>query len=384
MAQRATPRREFGCWGMLHAPIRWGRAASAAGAVAAVLALWAAPGAKAITKVFWGPAQVNGQSQLPIYQDLGVNYLQLQLRWDRIAPTRPANPSDPNDPAYKWPKTLDQDIANAEAVGIHYALMLMGAPSWANGGHDDPFFAPLSADDYAAFATAASKRYPTVDHWMVWGEPNGLASFEPSIPQRRGAKRLTPAQAQAPRHYAEVLDAAYGAFKAVNPGNVVIGGMTYNLGLAINSFNWVRYMKLPNGKPPRLDLWGHNPFSYREPGLHRPPSPDGQVDFSDMQRFAKYIDHYRHGRVKFWLSEFTIPTQAPDVAFGTFAEPPAVAAKWIRSAFKVAHAFRRITTMAWYSLYDEPPSTSGAPMRSEGLLFADGTPKPGYYAFKAG
>ena len=30
----------------------------------------------------------NGQSQLPIYQDLGVNYIQLQLRWDRIAPTR--------------------------------------------------------------------------------------------------------------------------------------------------------------------------------------------------------------------------------------------------------------------------------------------------------
>jgi hypothetical protein len=352
--------------------------------VAASAALTAPASAGAVTKVFWGPTTVNGQSQLPIYQDLGVNYIQLQLRWDRIAPTRPSNPSDPNDPAYRWPKGLDQDIANAQAVGIRYALMLMGSPSWANGGHDDPFFAPLSADDYAAFASAASKRYSGVDHWMIWGEPNRLYIFEPTVPQHAGAQRLTSAQAAAPRHYAEMLDAAYGALKAVNPGNVVIGGMTYNLGTAISSFNWVRYMKLPNGTRPRLDLWGHNPFSYREPGLHRPPSPKGQVDFSDLPRFGKYIDHYRKGRVRFWLSEWTIPTHAPDSAFGVFAEPPEVAAKWIRSAFKLARSYRRITTMPWYSLYDDPPAASGAPVSSEGLLYADGTPKPGYYAYKAG
>jgi hypothetical protein len=364
---------------------RWTALACTLAAACAVVLLVASP-ALAVTKIFWGPQEKDGQSQLPIYQDLGVDYLQLQLRWDRIAPTRPANPTDPADPAYKWPKGLDQDILAAQAAGIRYAFMLMGSPPWANGGNADPFYQPLDNADYAAFAQAAAKRYTSVDHWMIWGEPNRLEIFKPTVTQRMGVMHLTPAQAAAPRKYAQMCDAAYAALKSVNPGNVVIGGMTYNLGTAIGSYNWVRYMKLPNGKPPRMDLWGHNPFGFKQPSLHRRPSPFGWVEYSDLGRFVKWIDKYRKGRpkVRLWLSEYTIPTEAPDKAFGDFFKPPDVVARWTRSAFNVARHLRRIAAVGWFSLYDDPPSTDGSPVSHEGLLYPDGTPKPGYYAFKAG
>ena len=43
-------------------------------------------------------------------------------------------------------------------------------------------------------------------------------------------------------------------------------------------------MRLPDGRPPRLDLYGHNPFSIRAPNLANPPSPGQQIDFSDLAR----------------------------------------------------------------------------------------------------
>ena len=43
-------------------------------------------------KAIWGPAYVNGVSQFPRYQFLGAGIFEAQVRWENIAPTRPANP----------------------------------------------------------------------------------------------------------------------------------------------------------------------------------------------------------------------------------------------------------------------------------------------------
>ena len=49
-------------------------------------------------------------------------------------------------------------------------------------------------------------------------------------------------------------------------------------------------MRLPNGKPPSLDMYGHNPFSYRAPNLSNPPSRENSIDFSDLGRLANLVD----------------------------------------------------------------------------------------------
>jgi hypothetical protein len=64
-------------------------------------------------KAIWGPAYVDGVSQFPRYQFLGAGIFEAQLRWEDIAPTRPANPRNPRDPAYQWPPALDRAVAEA-------------------------------------------------------------------------------------------------------------------------------------------------------------------------------------------------------------------------------------------------------------------------------
>jgi hypothetical protein len=44
---------------------------------------------------------------------------------------------------------------------------------------------------------------------------------------------------------------------------------------------WIENLRLPDGRPPRLDMYGHDPFSLHAPNLSNPPSLDRQIDFSD-------------------------------------------------------------------------------------------------------
>jgi hypothetical protein len=328
-------------------------------------------------KAMWGPALHNGQSLFPTYRELGVGIYEEGLDWFQVATRRPHNPRDPNDPAYVWPAELTRAIAEARRYHIQVALQVIGSPAWANGGK--PWnWAPSNPQDYANFAIAASRRYPSVHLWMIWGEPSRSHNFEPLDPVKPFAKPNVH-QRSAPEHYARILDAAYGALKSVNRSNLVIGGMTYTTG-DISTQQWIENMRLPDGKPPRLDMYGHNPFSYREPNLSNPPSQDQQIDFSDLGRLTKLVDRYlgrpENPHPKLFLSEWTVPT-AIDLEFNFYVEP-LLQAQWITAGLRVADELPSIYAVGWIHLYDEPPTSYG------GLLQTDGTLKPGYFAWKDG
>jgi hypothetical protein len=311
-----------------------------------------------------------------------VTIFQMHLRWAAVAPTRPANPRDPRDPAYVWPAEIDQAITEASAHHMRVLLMLIGAPRWANGGRTFEY-APDKPADFADFARAAARRYPAVRHWMIWGEPSRSGNWKPFVQQPLGTP-LTAEQRHAPMRYARLLDAAYGQLKAERRSNLIIGGNTYVTG-EVRPGAWMRSMKLPNGRPPRLDLYGHNPFSYRNPDLRNPPSKQGLKDFSDLGRFDKEIQRSLgrplHKRIKLFLSEFTVPT-GPDIEFNFYVSR-AIQAKWIRNAFKVASAVKNVACVGWVHLRDAAP-IPGQQVINGGLLTYDGKPKPGFREFKLG
>jgi hypothetical protein len=330
-------------------------------------------------KAIWGPVRVGDVSQFPIYRDLGVGIYQIQLNWANVAPSRPRRPRDPSDPTYQWPAELADAISQARQYNMRVLFMIIGAPEWANGGH--PWnYAPRRPSDYADFAAAAARRYPSVHLWMVWGEPSRVHNFAPITPSSPGATRLTTRQAAAPRLYARILDAAYGVLKGRSRRNVIIGGNTYTTG-EIRTRQWIQYLRLPGGRPPRLDLYGQNPFSFRKPNLANPPQPLGLVDFSDLARLSTIVDRNlarsRGQHIPLFLSEWTIPT-AVDNEFN-FHTDLGTQAAWIRAAFGIVHRWPRIYALGWVHLYDDPPGGSAG-----GLLDAQGQKKPGYYAFQAG
>ncbi|MGI8801031.1 MAG: hypothetical protein ACR2KV_02500 [Solirubrobacteraceae bacterium] len=343
-----------------------------------VLALSACPapaGARAL-KGMWGPAVRSGVSLFPVYRDLGIQLYETRIDWATTAAHRPSHPRNPNDPAYAWPAELAAAVGQSRAAGIRVAVQLIGAPRWANGGKPENW-APHRPADFADFAYAAARRYPTVRLWMVWGEPTRADVYSPLVAARAG-RPLDAAQRAAPHRYARMLDAAYGALKQAGRANLVIGGMTYTTG-DIDTQQWIENLRLPDGRPPRLDLYGHNPFSFRDPNLASPPSASGAVDFSDLRRLAALIDRNlgRHRpQIKLFLSEWTIPT-AVDNEFNFYVDPP-IQARWITDGLRLARTWSRVYAIGWINLYDDLPTSGG------GLIDAQGAKKPGYYAWRRG
>ena len=334
--------------------------------------------ARSDAKAIWGPVSIGGKSEFPVYHDLGVGIYQMDLWWDQVAPTAPQNPQDPNDPAYQWPSDISYAIAHAARFHMRVLLMVWSTPGWANGGLGWNY-PPTNPSAIGDFLTAASRRYPSVHLWMIWGEPSRQANWGLDTPVPPDAT-LTPEQAQGPHAYAQILDASYAALKAVNRRNLVIGGSTFTTG-DISTEQWIENLRLPDGLPPRMDLYSHNPFSWRPPSLSNPPSPDGQVDFSDLGRLAQLVNSnlaQPGQQIKLYLPEWTIPTAPGDDEFN-FYVPPSVAAQWITDAWQIVRQSSFIYALGWIHLYDDPPGgTTG------GLFYLNGLPKPSYYAFKAG
>ena len=313
----------------------------------------------------------DGSSPFPIYRQLGVDVVQMQLVWDRVAPTRPTDPRNPADPAYRWPLNVDQAVRDGRRSGIQVALLVRGAPSWANGGRE-PQWVPGAEQEFANFLTAASRRYRSVRRWMIWGEPNQQTRFHP----------LPVGSPVGPRAYALLLDAAYGALKRQNRRNIVVGGMSFSFG-EVRPANWLRWMQLPNGRPPRLDEYGINPFTGRAPdiSLQGYPGFPGARDISDLDILAREVRRtYRSigRRPRLWVSEFTVSSDRPDRAFH-FAVSRAEQARWLRAAFGIS---RRVGAagFGWFNLMDEPAGTPEG--LTTGLMTYEGERKPSFYAYR--
>jgi hypothetical protein len=206
----------------------------------------------------------------------------------------------------------------------------------------------------------------------------------PLTPEKQGSSHLTAKQAAAPRKYARMLDASYAALKKVRRSNLVIGGNTFTAG-DITPYNWVHYMRLPNGKPPRMDLYGHNPFTGRPPKTKGPYHAQ-VVDFTDLPKFERFLDGQVRapggGRLRLFISVFFWPTDHANGEF-PFHLDPSTQGSWLSQALQVTMHSKRIYTLAWYSLYDDPPQANGLEV-NRGLLRRNGKHKPAYNAFRAG
>lgn len=328
-------------------------------------------------KAIWGPvAMPDGSSAFPVYRHLGVRVFQAQLEWSTVAAARPQRPTDPADPAYRWPTALDEAVREARRHRILVALMVKGSPPWSNGGRP-PQWAPNDRD-YARFLTAASRRYRSVRHWMIWGEVNRPAVWRP-LP------RNSPV---GPLRYATLLRGAHAALKRRSTRNVVIGGMTFSYGDVLPR-DFLRFMRLPNGKPPPLDWYGHNPFTRRFPRLGHYRSYRGYKgrDMSDTDTFAREIHRtyrkryraFRRRGPRLWLSEFTVSSDRPNHAFDFYVSRRQQA-RWLTAAYRIARGVPAVAGLGWIGLLDEPPTVPN--FANLGLMTWDGRPKPAYHAYR--
>lgn len=347
----------------------------------AMAALASATAAQAGTlKAIWGPEELpvgnascpdrgSRCSAFPVYRELGVDVYQFQIHWDEVAPVPPGQPRNPNDAAYRWGK-IDSIVAAARRHRIQLAALVQRSPRWANGGRT-PIWAPSNPRTFGDFLFAASKRYPSIRRWMIWGEPSRVENFRP----------MSPNGARGPRIYAELLDRAYGMLKKANRRNIVIGAMTLNGG-TMKPTRFIKMLKLRNGRPPRMDQWGHNPFDARFPRAH--DEPIGRYrGFNDLATLRREIAfQYKRGRrpvPRLWLSEWTIVSDKPLDLFSGFYVSRREQARRIAAAYRIARRLPYVAGLGWFTLSDQTDQEGGARW---GLLEADGEPKPAFWAYK--
>jgi hypothetical protein len=285
-------------------------------------------------KAIWGPAEIDAQSQFPVYKELGAGIYQTTLNWAEVASLEPLDATDIDDPGYDWPAELDTAISEAKLNGIQIALTITGAPEWANG--DKPAsYGPTKAADFATFAAAAAKRYPTVHLWSIWDSPSRNGSFH-------GASATK---------YAQLLDGAYTKLKSASKRNLVVGGNS----TVATATKWIGKLKLANGKAPRMDMYGH------DVSATKPPTSAGLKTLEKrVAKLGKGLDLY--------LSPASVNVS------------PTKQATWLKAALKATKADKQVYTFGYRGLIDD----SNTPSTYKGLLDTDGSKRAAFNVFKNG
>lgn len=116
---------------------------------------------------------------------------------------------------YNWAQS-DRIIRHAANQGLKVIARMGFVPNWARGDQRDVFttlntLPPEAYGTFAAFAAAFAERYAgTVDHLIIWNEPN--LAFE------WGYQQVDPAG------YARLLEAVYAPVHRANPNITILAG----------------------------------------------------------------------------------------------------------------------------------------------------------------
>ena len=338
--------------------------------------------------------------------------VRLLVRWSQVAPpVRPAgfHETDSNAPGYRW-DDVDGAVRDAAARRLRVILDVISAPRWAEGPRRPARATPGTwRPDAAAlgrFLTAAATRYsgrhadparpggtlPRVRMWQVWNEPNLPEHLSPQWVRQGGRYRLESASV-----YRAMLNAAYGAIKAVRRDNLVIGAGTAPYGdrraggrrvmpvrflRALLCLGGTSLRALPCRRPARLDAIAHHPYGVRGPRSRALNADDVAVpDVHKLTRVVRAAVRKRRvlprRRKRVFVTEISWDSRPPD--------PDGVAAqthaRWLADSF--FQLWRQgVDTVTWFGLRDQRPVPSYAETYQSGVLLASGRAKPAARAFR--
>jgi hypothetical protein len=382
------------------------------------------------------------EQTLQTLRSLGVDRLRISVVWAHIAPqpdsrTQPAgfDGSDPVDyPTTSW-APYDTIVREAPKYGMKVNFDIMGgAPLWATRPAPAANLASVwypSASAFGAFATAVGERYsgaytppgastalPRVSFWSIWNEPNvGTSSLSPQTVH--GVE-------VGPRLYRSLANAAWGALLRTGHGpgrDTILVGELASTGhadpgakLGMEPLRFLRalfcvdsnYQQLrgaaaaARGCPataagsqsfradnPALfeaNGWSHHPYDLLlAPNLKSPVADSDWVTFADLPKLEQALDRVQlvYGSDKkfpIYLTEFGYETNPPRPDFST---TPALQAEYLNEGEYFAWSDPRVRTLTQYLLQDAPPSPgSSVSAFATGLVFANGTQKPSFGAYR--
>src|SRR5947207_1742005 len=321
----------------------------------------------------WRPDRIENLDRA---RDAHATLIHAAVKWNLVAPTRPANAANPFDPAYNL-SDIDDLVRQAQKRGLEPMLQIWGTPKWAGPALNK---APRRLADLTNFARALASRYsgrypgyPFVRFYGVWNEPNLNQFLSPQF-DRKG-------RAVAPKTYAKLFAAAYSGIKAGNRQALVGLGETSARGRdkrvkgQQDTESPGKFLQLVAKAAPKLkfDAVAHHPYPtdprQRPEQVVRWPN----VALTTIPKLETSLKTWFHrkGAVPIWITEYghqTTPAKN-GVSFQTQAA-------YMTRAVRIAARYPYVPMFIWFVLHDD----QGDPWQS-GLIAEDGTLKPAFFTF---
>lgn len=145
--------------------------------------------------------------QMAMLQELGLEWVRVDIHWDR---------HETREGQYRL-QELDQLMADLEQQKLKSVVYVVGSAPHATsapaGSPTPDQYPPRKPELYGKFMYQLAQRYPVVDAWQVWNEPNIPPYWRP---------------AEDPRGYGQLLQVATQALRMADASKpVVMGGMAY-------------------------------------------------------------------------------------------------------------------------------------------------------------
>jgi Glycosyl hydrolases family 39 len=266
--------------------------------------------------------------------------------------------------------SYQDQFARLNAAGVRPVLVVMGAPSWANGS-SDRFVPPRSAAEFGAFTGAlASRLRGKVAAYEVWNEPDEAAFWHGSAPDV--AK------------YTALLKAAHSAIKAADPSTLVIAGPTTG-----NNYDWIDGL-YNNGAKGSFDAIAvHTDTACLDRGpdfFYREGGRIGQYSFLGYQTVHGVMAAHGDGNTPIWMTELGWSSTNKTCSRGQWAgqKPAGVGeanqAVYLKQAYHCLALDPYVAVAMWFNLQDLVPADDE--LNRYGLLRFDRSQKPAWGAFR--
>ena len=265
--------------------------------------------------------------------------------------------------------TYQTEFSRLNAAGVKPVVVIMGAPSWANGS-GDRFVPPANPADFGAFTGAfAARLRGRVAAYEIWNEPDEAAFWHGSAPSV--AK------------YAALLRASYPAIKAADPSAMVVTGPTTG-----NNYDWIDGL-YNNGAKGSFDAVAvHTDTACLDRGpdaFYRDGGQIGQYSFLGYQTVHGVMAAHGDGGTPIWMTEMGWSSTTKTCSRGAWAgqKPGGVGeanqAAYLKEAFHCMSFDPYVQVAMWFNLQDLGAADSE--INRYGLLRADHSPKPSWAAF---
>jgi hypothetical protein len=282
-------------------------------------------------------------------------------------------------------ESLDAVVQGAADRGLHVLLTPSSPiPLSASGCRPRGPSCRPSVRGYGRFVRSLGRRYPQVDRWGLWNEPNLATWLSPQFVRRGGRVLYTGAVL-----YRRLARAGVRALHSTGHGSdVILLGETAPVGrllgpLGKRNADPVTFLRalFSGGGLLRVSGYAHHPYTQGAAAPPDSPVSPGQISFVNLGRLKRLLAlGARRGviprRLPIWLTEFGYQTNPPDFRLGV---PYAAQASFLNYADWLAARDGRVRAVSQYKLVDDD-DVGGfqAGLRRFGSLDA----KPSYDAYR--